>query len=96
MNVGTLTNISEAFQVFINAILSNPFTHVRNTAGNWITQGINQVENTLAARVYGGTQKGGMAKYEDIAKAYGKLKPSRNVAAIGRAGTLSENLTSKV
>ena len=71
--IGTATKISEAFsEVFINAILSNPFTHVRNTAGNWITQGINQVENTLASRIYGGTQKGGMAKYEDIAKAYGK------------------------
>jgi len=92
--VGTLTNISEAFsEVFINAILSNPFTHVRNTAGNWITQGINQVENTLASRIYGGRQKGGMAKYEDIAKAYGKTQAFQEMwAAIGRAGTLSEKL----
>ena len=27
-------------EVFINAILSNPLTHIRNSAGNWITQAI--------------------------------------------------------
>ena len=52
--VGTATKISEAFsEVFINAILSNPLTHVRNTAGNWITQGIIQAERKNCIKVYG-------------------------------------------
>ena len=72
--VGTATKISEAFsEVFINAILSNPLTHVRNTAGNWITQGIIQAERKIAARM-GNAQKGGVAEYEDIAKAFGKTQ----------------------
>ena len=50
---GTATKISEAFsEVFINAILSNPLTHLRNTAGNWITQAIIQAERKIAARIW--------------------------------------------
>ena len=38
---GLITKSQEALaEIFINAILSNPLTHVRNTAGNWIMQGI--------------------------------------------------------
>ena len=49
--IGTATKISQAFsEVFINAILSNPLTHVRNTAGNWITQGIIATEHKLASK----------------------------------------------
>jgi len=73
--VGTATKISEAFsEAFINAILSNPLTHVRNTAGNWITQGIIQAERKVASRFMGDAQRGGVAEYEDIARAFGKTQ----------------------
>ena len=37
----SITKFSDAIaESFINVILSNPMTHVRNTAGNWITQAI--------------------------------------------------------
>jgi hypothetical protein len=73
--VGSATKISEAFsEAFINAILSNPLTHVRNTAGNWITQGIIQAERKVASRFMGDAQRGGVAEYEDIAKAFGKTQ----------------------
>jgi hypothetical protein len=73
--VGSATKISEAFsEAFINAILSNPLTHVRNTAGNWITQGIIQAERKIASRFMGDAQRGGVAEYEDIARAFGKTQ----------------------
>ena len=85
--IGTATKISQAFsEVFINAILSNPLTHVRNTAGNWITQGIISQEHKLASKLFGGKQTGGLAAYEDIAKAYGKTQAYTEMwAAIGRS-----------
>ena len=84
--IGTSTKISQAFsEVFINAILSNPLTHVRNTAGNWITQGIIAQEHKLASKLYGGKVEGGLAAYEDIARAYGKTQAFTEMwAAIGR------------
>lgn len=66
-------------EVFINAILSNPLTHVRNTAGNWITQGIIQLENKVASRLFGG--QGGVAEYEDLARAFGKIKATEEMWA---------------
>ena len=86
-NIGTATKIADAFsEVFINAILSNPLTHVRNTAGNWITQGIIATEHKLASRLYGGKAEGGLAKYEDIARAYGKTQAYTEMwGAIGRS-----------
>ena len=73
--VGSATRISEAFsEAFINAILSNPLTHVRNTAGNWITQGIIQAERKIASKFMGDAQRGGVAEYEDIARAFGKTQ----------------------
>ena len=73
--VGTATKLSEAFsEAFINAILSNPLTHIRNTAGNWITQGIIQAERKIGAGVFGDASKGGLAEYEDIARAFGKTQ----------------------
>ena len=73
--VGSATKISEAFsEAFINAILSNPLTHVRNTAGNWITQGIIQAERNIASTFMGDAQRGGIAEYENIARAFGKTQ----------------------
>ena len=84
---GLITKSQEALaEIFINAILSNPLTHVRNTAGNWITQGILQQERKLAARFFSdASQTGGVAEFEDIAKAYGRSQASTEMwAAIGR------------
>ena len=70
-------------EVFLNAILSNPMTHVRNTGGNWITQGIVQQERKLASRLFGG-KEGGVADYEDIARAFGKSQAySEMITLIG-------------
>src|SRR6056300_1900720 len=84
---GFITKSQEALaEIFINAILSNPLTHVRNTAGNWITQGILQQERKLAGRVFSdASQTGGVAEFEDIAKAYGRSQAAAEMwAAIGR------------
>ena len=51
-------------------------THVRNSAGNWITQAINNAERRQAVKWFGGKEKGGLAQYEDIAKAYGMHQAS--------------------
>ena len=64
-------------EIFINAILSNPLTHVRNGAGNWISQAIVQQERKFAARFFGGKNEGGVAAYEDVAKAWGKTSSSK-------------------
>ncbi len=38
---GFLTKASKAAsEVFIQVILSNPYTQVKNTAGSWVTQAI--------------------------------------------------------
>ena len=48
---GFITKTQDALaEIFINAILSNPLTHVRNTAGNWINQGIMMQERKIASR----------------------------------------------
>ena len=72
-----LTKVSDAIaESFVNVILSNPMTFVRNTGGNFIAQGMVAFERKLAANGFAG--KGGknsadaVAVYEDIAKAYGK------------------------
>ena len=80
--VGTITKFSDAIsEVFINVILSNPITHLRNTAGNWLAMGINNFERKMASRFYGGKEKGGVAAYEDIAKIYGKQQASTEMLA---------------
>ena len=72
-------------EVFINAILSNPLTHVRNTAGNWITQAIVMQERKLASRYFGGLNRGSGSNYidpnEDIAKAWGQHMASKEIMA---------------
>jgi len=92
--VGTLTKFSDAVaESFINVILSNPVTHIRNTAGNWLSMGINNFERKIASRYYrgdgvnvlgnkfGGERKGGVAAYEDVAKIYGKQQAAIEMVA---------------
>ena len=46
-------------------------THVRNTAGNWLTQAIVQLERKIGPMMYSG--KGyAMAEFQDVAAAFGK------------------------
>ena len=84
---GNLTKSSEAMsEVFINAILSNPMTHVRNGVGNWITQGILLQERRLASRLFGDAAKGGIAEFEGMAKAYGRSEAAKEMfAAISKS-----------
>ena len=89
--IGNLSKASDALaEVFINAILSNPLTHIRNGAGNWITQGILLQERRAAARLFGGkideaTGEMGIAEFEGVAKAYGKSMASQEMwGAVGR------------
>ena len=76
-----LKKVSDSIgEIFINSILSAPMTHVRNTAGNWIAQGVIATERKLAARItnnpllrktLGYAEDHGIAAYEDVAHAYG-------------------------
>lgn len=83
--VGSVSNWSKSSdavaEVFLNAILSNPMTHIRNSAGNWITQAINSGERKVAAHFFGGKEAGGLAQYEDIAKAFGMHQASTEMFA---------------
>ena len=92
--VGTLTKFSDAVaESFINVILSNPVTHIRNTAGNWLSMSINNFERKIASRYYRGDgvnvlgfkfrgeSKGGVAAYEDVAKIYGKQQAAIEMMA---------------
>ena len=84
---GLITRTQDALaEIFINAILSNPMTHVRNTAGNWITQGILMQERKIAGKFFSdASQTGGVAEFEAIAKAYGRTQAASEMwAAIGR------------
>ena len=70
-----ITKFSDAIaESFINVILSNPMTHVRNTAGNWITSAIVQAERKMATMMptFGKNDFDKMVLYEDVAKAFGK------------------------
>jgi len=89
--IGNLSKASDALaEVFINAILSNPMTHIRNGAGNWITQGILLQERRAAARLFGGkideaTGEMGVAEFEGVAKAYGKSMAAQEMwGSVGR------------
>jgi len=84
--INNLSKASEAMsEVFINAILSNPMTHVRNTGGNWLTQGILLQERKLASRMFGDATKDGIAEFEDVAKAYGRSMASQEMwGSVGR------------
>ena len=82
-DVGLKANFKKASdsiaEVFLNVILSNPITHVRNTAGNWVTMGINNFERRVASRMYGGKEATGLAEYEDIVKMYGKTMAAQEM-----------------
>jgi len=67
-----LKKVSDSIaEIFLNSILSAPATHVRNIAGNWVAQGIIQVERKLAQKLYSDVPGSGIAAYEDVAAAYG-------------------------
>ena len=67
-----LKKVSDSIgEIFINSILSAPGTHIRNTVGNWVAQGIIATERKVAARLYGDIKGSGIAAYEDVAAAYG-------------------------
>ena len=74
-------------EIFLNAILSNPLTHMRNGLGNWITQAVVQQERKLASRFFSGNMdelNQGMnyiSPYEDVAKAWGKHMASKEIMA---------------
>ena len=68
-----LKKVSDSIgEIFINSILSAPSTHVRNTVGNWVAQGIIATERKVAAKLYGSVDGSGIAAYEDVAAAYGQ------------------------
>jgi hypothetical protein len=68
---GLLTATSEAIgETFLNVILSNPVSHIKNTAGNYLTQGITALERKIASRFF--RSEDGISPFEDVAAAYGK------------------------
>ena len=73
---GAFANIQKAAdsitESFLNVILSNPMTHVRNTAGNWLSQAIVQLERKMATNMYAGGKGIPMAEFQDVAAAFGK------------------------
>ena len=82
-NIGKFADsISEAY---INIILSNPLTHVRNTAGNFLSIAIVDAERFIASRFLRGMGgPDGMEMYEDTAKFFGqKMVAQEMMAAIG-------------
>ena len=63
-------SISESY---INIILSNPLTHVRNTAGNFLSIAIVDAERFIASKFLRGIGgPDGMELYEDTAKFFGQ------------------------
>ena len=77
-----LQKLSDATsEIFINVILSNPLTHVRNSAGNWIAQAVVSTERKIAANSFGGKGEGlnYIAPYEDIAKVWGKTMAAKEI-----------------
>ena len=86
VNKTGLQKVSDGFaEIFLNAILSNPLTHVRNATGNWVSQGLVLAERRLAAnsRKFAGTGSGinYIAPYEDVAKVYGKYMAAQEIMA---------------
>ena len=79
-----LTATSEAIgETFLNVILSNPVSHIKNTAGNYLTQGINSLERKIASRLF--RSEGGVSQFEDVAAAYGKQMAREEMwSAIGK------------
>jgi len=87
---GLIKNVAKASdavtEVFLNAILSSPITHIKNTGGNWLTQAMVAYERKVAAKTYGGKDIDGVAEFEDVAKAYGHHMAALEMkAAIARS-----------
>ena len=49
-------------------------THVRNTAGNWLSQAIVQLERKMATGMYSGAKGIPMAEFQDVAAAFVNIK----------------------
>ena len=69
---------------FINVILSNPLTHMRNGLGNWISQAMVQAEKKYAATFFKklgaeGTGTNYMAAHADIARSWGKHMAAKEI-----------------
>lgn len=92
-----LTATSEAIgESFLNVILSNPVSHIKNTAGNYLTQGITALERKIASRFF--RSEGGVAQFEDVAAAYGKQMAREEMwSAIGKTvNTPGSNFFQKI
>jgi len=92
-----LTATSEAIgETFLNVILSNPVSHIKNTAGNYLTQGITALERKIASRFF--RSEDGIAPFEDVAAAYGKQMAREEMwSAIGKTlNTPGSNFFEKV
>ena len=94
---GALYNLKQSSnaiaEIFINAILSNPMTHIRNTGGNWVSQAIMRMEHKAVARLHGGKVKDGVAPYEDIAKAYGQSMAAQEFLQALSVATKGKKIT---
>lgn len=96
---GLIANVAKGSdsiaEIFLNAILSNPITHLKNTGGNWLTQGIVAYERRVAAKTFGGKDIDGIAEFEDIAKAYGKHMVSLEMSAALSRSLKGKNILQK-
>ena len=71
-------------EVFINVILSNPLTHMRNGLGNWISQAMVQAERKYANKFFRKLGESGEgtnynAAHSDIARAWGKHMAAKEI-----------------
>ena len=103
---GALHNLEQSSnaiaEIFINAILSNPMTHIRNTGGNFVSQAIMRMEHKAVSRLtqsprlqkmLGSNFDGGVAAYEDIAKAYGQSMAAQEFLQALSVATKGKKLT---
>jgi len=103
---GALHNLKQSSnaiaEIFINAILSNPMTHIRNTGGNFVSQAIMRMEHKAVSRLtqsprlqkmLGSNFDGGVAAYEDIAKAYGQSMAAQEFLQALSVATKGKKLT---
>ena len=86
---GFLTKASKAAsEVFIQVILSNPYTQVKNTAGSWVSQAMAIKERKWAAKMSGDLDDiEGVARHEEVALMYGMHQASLEMwAALLQSG----------
>ena len=90
--------VSDAFsQSMINIFLSNPYTLVKNTVGNWVSQAMIRNERKRAARFTddGLPLEDAIRKHEDIALAYGVNQSSKEMFQAFAKSLNRENLSIK-